>query len=71
MSNQRPPIGGRRGEKYVDDVRPEGCYAKSIESHRKFCESLGNGTINPNHEQAQKKAQQGTSFVEKTELQSK
>lgn len=69
MSNERPPIGGRRGEKHVDDVRPEGvCYADSIKSHRKFCESLGNGIINPNHEQAQNKTmQQINKVVNKTE----
>ena len=70
MSNERLPIGGRRGEKGIDDVRPEGiCYAKSIEAHRRFCESLGNGKINSNYEQASNNTIQQFNNVLKTEEQ--
>lgn len=59
MSNRIPPIGGRKGKKGVDDIRPDGiCYVTSIKSHQKFCESLGNGTIVPNHEEALKNVEQ-------------
>ncbi len=68
MSNERPPIGGRRGEKGIDDIRPDGiCYADSINAHRKFCESLGNRTINTNIEQGINNVQQQSQFIEKTE----
>lgn len=71
MSKELPPVGGRRGEKHIDDVRPEGiCYAKSIEAHRRFCESLGNGVINPNYEHAQNNTtQQANQVIVKTEEQ--
>ncbi|MGN1310212.1 MAG: hypothetical protein ACI4VP_00615 [Clostridia bacterium] len=53
------PVGGRKGEKGIDDIRPSGpSYIQSIEAHKNFCESLGNGTINPNTEKATKEAQE-------------
>ncbi len=58
MSKEIPPIGGRKGENHVDDIRPQGmCYSNSIEEHKKFCESLGNGTIQTDVETAKEEAQ--------------
>ena len=57
------PVGGRpEGATSIDDVRSSISYAESIEAHKEahknFCESLGNGTINPNTEKATKEAQE-------------
>ena len=52
------PVGGRKGEQGIDDIRPSGpSYSESIAAHQAFCEGLGNGTLNPNEKQAGKEAQ--------------